>query len=63
VTAAGEDDEAATGEAHHERLVVEDQGVGLPLAVNVCLVSQEARLERRRAIDLARHQDRPVEQE
>ena len=63
VTTAGEDDEPAPGEAHHDRLVVEDQRVGLPAAVDVRLVSQEAGLERRRAIDLARHEHRPVEQE
>ena len=63
VTTSGEDHQAATGQAHHDRLVVEDQRVGLPAAVNVCLVSHEASLERRRAIDLARHEHRAVEQE
>ena len=36
VTTAGEHDEAATGEAHHDRLVVEDQRVRLPAPVIAC---------------------------
>ena len=63
VATAGQDHESAVGETHHECLVVEDQRVGLPAAVHMCLVSGEARLERRRAIDLARHEHRAVEQE
>src|SRR4029079_7920187 len=63
VTASGQHHEAATRQAHHNRLVIEDQRVGLPAAVNIGFVSLEARLERRRAIDLARHDYRAVEQE
>ena len=63
VTTAGEDHEAATVEAHHDRLVVEDQRVRLPAAVDVRLVTREAGLERRRAIDLTGHEHRAVEQE
>ena len=56
MTAAGEDHESAVGETQYECLVVEDQRVGLPGAVHVCLVAGEAGLERRRAIDLACHE-------
>ena len=39
MTAAGKDHEAAIGKAHHDRLVVEDQRVGLPATVNVRFMS------------------------
>jgi len=62
VSTAGEDYEAGAGETQHKCLVVEDQRVRLPAAVHVCLVSGEAGFERCRAIDLARHEQRAVEQ-
>ena len=63
VAAAGQDDQAVAAHHRHERLVVEDQRVGLPLAIPVGLVPGKAALELRGPVDLAGHQQRAVEQE
>ena len=63
VAAAGEHDEPAAADVRDERLVVEDQRVGPPVAVAVSLVTREAALEVAGAIDLARHEQGAVEQE
>src|SRR5262245_12220584 len=63
VAAAADQDEAAFAQPQHQRLVVEDQRVGLPAAVTEGIVPLEARLELRRSINLAGDQHRTVEQE
>ena len=63
VPAAGQDDEAASAHPRHERLVVEDQRVGLPRAVPMRLVPGEPAFEARAAVHLAGHEQRPVEEE
>ena len=63
VAAAGQDNEAMASDGGHERLVVEDQRVGLPGSVPVRLVDGEPALELGRAVDLTGDQQRPVEQE
>ena len=50
-------------DVRHEGLVVEDQGIGLPASVPVGLVDREALFELGRAVDLARDQERAVEEE
>ena len=62
MTTACEDDKAAIGQPHHERLVVEDQPDLGPSSADVRLVSVEAGLELRCAIDLAGYQHRSVEE-
>ena len=59
VAAAGEDHEALAAHVRHQRLVVEDQRVGLPVAVAVGLEQRVALLELGRAVDLAGDQQRP----
>ena len=63
VAAAGEDDEALAAHVRDQRLVVEDQRVGLPAAVAVGLETAGPLLELGRAVDLAGDQQRAVEQE
>src|SRR6478672_2278394 len=64
VAAAGEHDQALAANVRHERLIVEDELVGLPLAVPARLVARcETLLERGRAIDLAGHEQRAFEEE
>ena len=63
VAASAHDHQAAVANAQHQRLVVEDERVGLPLPVAQRLVTLKARLERRGAVDLAGDQRRAVEQE
>ena len=64
VAAAGEHDQALAAHVRDERLVVEDELVGLPLAVAARLVAgRQALLERGGPIDLAGHEQRAVEQE
>ena len=63
MTAAAQDHQAAVAHADHERLIVEDQRVGLPAAAVQCLVSSKPVSNSRRAVDLAGDQCRAVEQE
>jgi hypothetical protein len=63
VTAAGQHDQAASAHVRDQRLVVEDQRVRLPAPVPVRLVRRHSVFELGRAVDLAGHQERAVEQE
>jgi hypothetical protein len=62
VATAAEHEEAAVAHTRHERLVVEDQRIGLPASA-VHLMSLEAGLELGRTVDLAGDQHGAVEQE
>ena len=62
VTAAGEGDEPFPGHVDDERLVIEDQRIGLPCPAPTRLMEREAAFERVGGIDLAGDEDRPVEQ-
>src|SRR3954470_7661739 len=63
VAAARQNDEALAADGGHERLVVENQGVGLPGSVPVRLVTWKPALEIGSAVDLTGDEQRPVEQE
>src|SRR3954453_19564187 len=63
VAAARENDETMAADAGDERLVVENQGVGLPASVPVRLGAGEAALEIGGAVNLTGDEQRPVEQE
>ena len=63
VTAAAEDHQPAVAQPEHERLIVEDQRIGLPFGATQCLVAPKAGLERCRTVDLTGDQRRAVQQE
>ena len=63
VPAAGEHDQPAPGDVSDQRLVVQDQRVGLPALAAPGLVDSESLLESGNAVDLASDQHRPVVQE
>ena len=63
VAAAAEHDQPAVAHASDQRLVVEDQRIGLPAVVAERLVPLEAGLELGRPVDLAGDQHRAVEEE
>jgi hypothetical protein len=64
VPAAGEDDDAAAADVRHQRLVVEDQRVGLPAAFPVGLVDRaRVELEPAHVLDEAIRREASVEQD
>jgi hypothetical protein len=62
VAARGEYDKALAGHVRDQRLVIQDQRVGLPLPVTAGLRDRKAAPEAQRAVDLAGNQQRPVQQ-
>ena len=63
MAAPGEHEQAVVANPQDQRLVVEDERVGLPSVAAVRLVALHAGLERRRSVDLAGDQHRPLEEE
>src|SRR6185312_15186676 len=63
VPAAGQHDQSATGNVRDQRLVVEDERVGLPAVAAPSLVDREATFEVGGAVNLTGDQHRAVEQE
>jgi hypothetical protein len=60
VPAAGEHDQPAPGDAGDQRLILQDQRVGLPALAAPGLVDREALLEAGDPVDLPGDQHRPV---
>src|SRR5207237_4638387 len=59
--AAGDDDEALAANVDDDVLVVPDHRIRLPAALSTGVVDREAPFEARRALDLARDKDGPID--
>jgi len=60
-TSARDDNQALAAHVCHERLIVPDDGVGLPFPVPKGLMDGESLLELRRTLDLPRYQQATVQ--
>jgi hypothetical protein len=63
VAASGEHDQATPPHVHGERLVVEDQRIGLPAPIPVRFVEGQTLLEVGGAVDLAGDEDAAIQQD